>query len=144
MPWHRVVRSEHSFVIETNDGPVHNHRADTCGRGDQPVGAGRHIVDPLKRSRRDRPRIEDHEITGIALRNSASPGKAEAGGWACTQMVDRLFKRERAFVAYPAPEKVGREARVAQLARMGARVGETEHGERLGQERAYCGLVGVG
>jgi hypothetical protein len=49
-------------------------------------------------------------------------------------MADRVLERQRPLLADPVAEQVGREARVAELARVRAGVGEAEERRRVRQE----------
>ena len=56
---------------------------------------------------------------------------------------DRLFQAEDAPFAHPVLQQMGREAGVAELAGMGARIGEPEHAAVVAQQVGQLDLVVV-
>ena len=95
--------------------------------GDQPVGAGRQVVDAFERRSAHRRRIEHHDVGRQADGEAATIVEAEKGCGRSRQAVHRLFERERAVLADPMAQQVRRIAGVAELAEMRAAVAQADH-----------------
>ena len=87
--------------------------------------------------------IEDDDVGRQPDGEAPAVGEAEHLGGPRGQHVHRLLELERALLAHPVAEQVGREAGVAELARVRAGVRETEHGVRREQQLRHLVLVEV-
>ena len=83
---------------------------------------------------RDRVGVEHDDVGGLADFERAAVGEAEHAGRLAGELVDRALERHDVLVPHPVAEQVGREARVAELADVRARVGEAEEHGVLGQQ----------
>src|SRR5258708_2495844 len=87
----------------------------------------------------------------MVIEPSAAAGRGRAGGVEAEQIraarrqePHGRLERERLLVAHPVAEQMGREARVAELARVRAGVREAEDDGWILQQLGDDGLVGVG
>ena len=113
------------------------------GPGDQSLGAGRLVGHPLERAAAHGGGIE-HDDVGRPIDRQPTPvGEAEDVGRLGGELAHGLLERQRLALAHPPRQQVGREARVAQLAGVGAGVGQADHRVRIGQQGLDLVLVVV-
>ena len=112
--------------------------------GGEALGAGREVVDPAQRAGGDGVGVEHDEVGGEALADDAAAGEAEQLGLHLGQLVHGLLDRQHALLAHPVAEQVGGQRGVAQLADVGAGVGQAERAAVLLEQRAHAVLVVVG
>ena len=96
------------------------------------------------RARRHRCRVEDAHVTPIALPEVAPANEPEHVGWFAGQLSDGPLERHDPALTDPVPEQVGRERRVAQLADVGAGVGEAEDNSLVGEQLGHARRLVVG
>ena len=112
--------------------------------GGEPLGVGREVAHPRHRSRRDRRRVEDRDVGPRARAQVAAVGEPEDVGLLAAQLAHGLLDRHHAAVAHPVAEEVGGLGRVAELAGMGAGVGEPERAVLVDEQIGDAVLVVVG
>ena len=100
---------------------------DTARMGDQPVGAGRQVVDAFERRSAHRRWIEHHDVCRQTDGEAATIVEAEKGRGRARQAMHRLLERERAILTDPMAQQVRRVAGVAELAEMRAAVAQADH-----------------
>ena len=106
---------------------VHEQVAHALGLvGGEALGTGREVAHPAQRAGRDGGRIEHHDVGAAPSRTHAAVGEAEQVGLHLGELVDGVLEREHAHVAHPLAQQVGGQRGVAQLADVGAGVGQAE------------------
>ena len=101
---------------------------------DEAVGAARLVVHPFHRRAADGGGIEGDEVGDEPLLHEPALGEAERPVGMPGQPPDRPSQRQRLALPHPVAEQVGREAGVAQLAGVGAGVGQAEERALVGQQ----------
>src|SRR5438477_2221865 len=131
------------LAVLPNDRAVDEHVSHTLGLvGDKTFAVGGKVADAAERTRRDGLLVEYDDVGGQAWVEPAAIAQTEHGrGFTC-ELVDRALERHHGLVANPVAEQVGREARVAQLTHVRARIGEAEQHSVLGEElRDRVGVI---
>ena len=105
---------------------------------------GREVAHAPDRTGRHGRGIEHDDVGPRAGPQVAAIGEAEDVGLHAGELADRLLHRHEAAVAHPVAEEVGGLRRVAQLADVGARVGEPERAVLVDQQVGHVGFVVVG
>jgi hypothetical protein len=103
------------------------------GMGDESIGAAGKVVHPCLAAAADRRGIEGDEIGHRSGTQHTPVGQAVDERGMAGESPHRVFDRQITTLPHEAGQQVGGVVGVAQLTRMGARVGQADHHRLVGE-----------
>ena len=110
---------------------------------DQAALAAGQIVDPPDRAAPDRRRIEEQQVRELARRDLAAIRDSVELRRQAGDPADAVRQIEDALVAHPVAQEVQAVAGIAEVAEMGAGIGEADEARVMAQQVLDRGLVGI-